>query len=409
VFTAMLPAIFAVIAVVLCLAHLIARRLTANIVRPLNDISFEGDNVPTDVYDELLPFVRRIDRQKREIDGQLVALKSRADTIEAITGNMQEGLILIDRSGVVLIFNKSAADIFGGDDMAHRNVRHICREITFQQGLGRCLAGEHAQINFARAGKIYDVFFSPVYGGGAINGAVILFLDITEKHNAEEQRRAFSANVSHELKTPLTTISALSEMMETGMARAEDVRDFAAKIAGQAKRLIDIIDDIIRLSEFDEGKISKEYTVFDLYELAESVMDALQERADAKHVALSVTGAHLQVRANKRMIDELLYNLVDNGIKYNRMKGQVTVTLSEEDGLCKIAVDDTGIGIPAAHQGRVFERFYRVDTSRSKKTGGTGLGLSIVKHIVEHHGGKIEMQSAEGAGTTVVCYIAKQN
>jgi len=282
--------------------------------------------------------------------------------------------------------------------MAERNILHICRDMEFQQGVKSCLSGTNAELTFARGGRIYNVFFSP---------GVILFFDITEKYDLEQQRRAFSANVSHELKTPLTTISALSEMIENGMAKEEDIQDFAGKISSQAKRLLAIIEDIIRLSEFDEGKTAKEYSSFDLYDLVASVAETLQAQADKKHVSIEITGERFAITANRQMIDELLYNLIDNAIKYNREGGTVSVALDREDGMCKIAVSDTGIGIPPEHRGRVFERFYRVDKSRSKATGGTGLGLSIVKHIAEHHGGRVELESAEGVGTTVVCYVVE--
>ena len=240
----------------------------------------------------------------------------------------------------------------------------------------------------------------------AITGGVILFLDISEKHEAEQQRREFSANVSHELKTPLTTISALAEMIENGMVKEEDIKVFASKISGQVKRLINIIDDIIELSEFDEGTINKEFENFDLYELVEFVIEDLREKANEKQISVNVTGERFHVTADSQKIDELLYNLIDNAIKYNNVNGTVTVTLTKENKLCKITVADTGIGIPIEYQSRVFERFFRVDKSRSKKTGGTGLGLSIVKHIAEHHGGRVELTSTEASGTTVVCSIA---
>jgi len=219
-------------------------------------------------------------------------------------------------------------------------------------------------------------------------------------------RREFSANVSHELKTPLTTISALSEMMANGMVKASDIPDFAGKISNRSKRLIDIIDDIIRLSQFDERKIEKDFSAFDIYELAKTVISALQEKAAERAVTVELTGQPLTITANSRLLDELMYNLVENGIKYNKDGGSVTVNICEEGEWCKITVTDTGIGVAKEHQGRVFERFYRADNSRSKKTGGTGLGLSIVKHIAEHHGGKVELDSVEGVGTTIVCVVA---
>ena len=392
--TRFIPVFLLCLALAACLAFFAARRLTRGITKPINDMDLDAPELTE--YEELLPLMKKIAEQKREIAAQMTVLESRADTIQAIIGNMKEGLILIDSTGMVLTANKSALDIFGESDMARRNILHICRDLDFQQGVKACLSGANTELAFAREGRIYSAFFSP---------GVILFFDVTEKHEAEQQRRTFSANVSHELKTPLTTISALSEMIENGMAKEEDVQAFAAKISGQAKRLLAIIEDIIRLSEFDEGKGNREYASFDLYCLAAAAVEALQPKADEKHVAVSITGKHVQIKANRQMIDELLYNLIDNAIKYNKENGAVAVELGKENGFCKIAVRDTGIGIAKEHQGRVFERFYRVDKSRSKATGGTGLGLSIVKHIAEHHGGRVELESAPGEGTTVVCYV----
>jgi len=236
-----------------------------------------------------------------------------------------------------------------------------------------------------------------------MTGGVILIHDISEKYEAEKQRREFSANVSHELKTPLTTISATAEMIENGMAQTEDIRDFAGKITTQAKRLIYIIEDIIKLSEFDEGTIVAENTEFDLFKLAESVVEVLYQKAEDKNVSVDLVGERFSVTANMQMIDELIFNLIDNAIKYNKDNGSVTVSLFKEGNGFKIVVADTGIGIAEEHRNRVFERFYRADKSRSKKTGGTGLGLSIVKHITEYHGGSVVLTSALDKGTTVEC------
>ena len=400
------PVFLFCLALAACFAMVAARRLTRSITAPINSIDLDAPELTE--YEELLPLMRKIAEQKREIAAQIAALQTRADTIGAITASMREGLILVDSAGIVLAANKSALEIFGESDMAQRSILHICRDMEFQQGVKTCLSDVNAELSFMRAGRAYNVFFSPVRGGGGIGGGVILFFDITERNEAERQRRTFSANVSHELKTPLTTISALSEMIENGMAKEEDIRDFAGKISKQARRLLDIIEDIMRLSAFDEGKTAKEYASFDLYELASSVAEALQAKADEKHVTIRITGERPQLTANRQMIDELLFNLVDNAIKYNKENGTVTVALGREGGLCKIAVSDTGIGIAKEHQGRLFERFYRVDKSRSKVTGGTGLGLSIVKHIAEHHGGRVELESVPEEGTTVVCYVAEK-
>lgn len=405
IFTSVLPAVIIITVLILLCADFIARRLTNNIVRPINNINFDSPDII--VYDELSPFIKKIEQQKNEINGQLLTLQNRSDTINAITENMKEGLILLDKNGTILSANISALTIFAqsGADVADKNIIYICRDMDLLQKIKVCLSGSSSEMSFERDNKIYDIYLSPVYHGGAVSGSIILFLDTTEKYKAEKQRKEFSANVSHELKTPLTTISALSEMIGTGMAKAEDVKGFANKISEQTRRLINIIDDIIRLSEFDEGNVRKEYSDFDLYQLADSVRCSLQDKADEKHVNVEIEGGHFQITANMRMIDELLYNLIDNGIKYNKDGGTVTVTLSSQDDFYKISVSDTGIGIPNEHLERVFQRFYRVDKSRSQKTGGTGLGLSIVKHISEYHKGRVEIESMENKGTTVVCFI----
>ena len=401
VFTVLLPVAVTVAIVILLLATFTSRSLTGSILGPLTDIDFDNENTP--VYDELAPYMKKINQQKREIDEKLSALTERADTIEAITDNMKEGLILIDNKGEALTANNSARSIFG-DDMEHKSILFICRDLDFRNAVNRCLSDENVEMRMERGGRIYNVYMSPVFSNGAARGAVILFQDATERLQAETQRREFSANVSHELKTPLTTISALSEMIESGMAKDGDVKEFASKISEQAGRLLVLIDDIIRLSEFDEGGVLKESTVFNINELAEAVINALRENAGGIEIELS--GEAFDISANRRMIDELLYNLIDNGVKYNKEGGRVIVDVARTgDGMCKISVSDTGIGISEAHQPRIFERFYRVDKSRSKKTGGTGLGLSIVKHIAEYHGGRVELHSAEGEGTIVTCYI----
>jgi len=382
------------------LALLAAGWLTNRITGPINSMDLNAPELTK--YEELLPFMKKITAQKREIAEKIAALNNRADTISAITENMREGLILLDHNGIVLTYNKSTLDIF--DDVERKNILHVCRDVEFQHGVKQCISGKNAEIVFERGDKIYNVYFSPVNNEVDTGGAVVLFFDVTERHRAEQQRREFSANVSHELKTPLTSICALSEMIGNGMAKQEDINGFAAKISEQAKTLIDIINDIIKLSEFDEGKAGRGYEVFGLYELAETVADALRE--NDRGIEIMLSGERFGIAANRRMIDELLYNLIDNGIRYNKDGGSVTVELLQENGLCKIAVSDTGIGISKEHQSRVFERFYRVDSSRSKKTGGTGLGLSIVKHIAEHHGGKVELNSLENKGTTVTCRLA---
>ena len=413
VFPAILPDLVIITVAILILAYYIAYRLTQRIVRPLTDVDFENPEIIDSqhrdaLYEELWPFINKIYHQKLEIDAQLATSKNRAETIEAIIGNMREGLVILDDKGLVLAANKSVLDIFNipkERDILRKNIMHIYRDPAFTQAVKQCLNGARLEINFARHDSVYNAYLNPVNGGGNSRGSIIFFVDATQQFKAETQRREFTANVSHELKTPLTTISALSEMMASGMAKPADMPDFAGKIASHTKRLMDIIDDIIRLSEFDENKTKREYTPFDISALAKTVIVALQDKAAEKAVTIEFAGQPLTIKANNHLMDELMYNLVDNGIKYNNEGGKISLSIEKENSLCKISVADTGIGIADEHQSRVFERFYRVDSSRSKKTGGTGLGLSIVKHIAEHHNGRVVLESVEGVGTTITCYI----
>ena len=412
VFISTISALTAIVIAILLIGYFVAKRLTRKIIKPLAEIDFDStedvlnSELTESLYEELWPYIRKIDQQKHEITDQLTALKNRAETIEAIIANMREGIVMLDEKGAVLAVNQSVLNIFEISDkqeVLQKNIGYIYRDTDFMKGIKNCLDGVHSEMNFTKNARFFNIFLSP-----ANKGAIIFFLDTTEQHKAEAQRKEFTANVSHELKTPLTTISALSEMMSNGMAKADDVTDFSQKILGHTKRLLNIIDDIIRLSEFDESKVEKEFITFNIFELAAAVIASLQDMAAEKSVKLEMAGQagqSMQINANSRLIDELLFNLIDNGIKYNRDGGSVTLNISEENGMCKISVSDTGIGIPQNHQNRIFERFYRVDASRSKKTGGTGLGLSIVKHITEHHGGKVNLESKENAGTTIVCYL----
>ena len=348
----------------------------------------------------------KINEQKNEINKQIKLLTDRAATIEAVTGNMREGLILIDKSGRVLAANRSALDVFNEQTMVEKNILYVYREVEFQEKTKQCLNGERNELVLHKDEKIFNIYFSPVMNDGIVTGVVILFFDITAVFAAEKQRREFTANVSHELKTPLTTIRGFSELIEHGMAKEGDIKLFASKITAQVKRLVYLIEDIIKLSEIDEKPVGYEKESFNLRELAETVVTGLTEKADEKGVRIYLEGEEFSISANKRMIDELLFNLIDNGVSYNKENGSVNVSLSYFEGRCKIAVADTGIGIPLESSSRIFERFYTVDLSRSKKNGGTGLGLAIVKHIAECHGGTVKVESRIGEGTTFVCDIS---
>lgn len=401
------------------LAFFAARRLTARIVAPINGMDL--DDPQLEGYDELLPFAKRIGDQRREIADRVAEVEARTATIAAITENMQEGLFLLDGQGRVLLANRSILGILGKEEVQGKKVIALYRDAAFLDQIERCLAGEKTEGVAEIGGRVYSVFANPVMGSvlpaaddadstgdAAEGGAVLLFIDATERYAMEQQRVAFSANVSHELKTPLTTIAGLSEMMALGIASGEDMQPFAKKIHAQAQRLMNMVDDIIRLSAFDEGVVEGEFEPLDLYDLAEAAVTSLAEEAAKGQVSVNLAGPQdLTIRGNRRMMDELLYNLVDNGIKYNRPGGRVEVILASEEEGVLLTVADTGIGIPAGSLERVFERFYTVDGSRSKKRAGTGLGLSIVKHIAILHGGSIEVKSEAGKGTTFLLRLPR--
>lgn len=405
IFTQSIPIVLGCLLLAAGFAFIAAKRLTKRITSPINSMNLDAPVL--NGYEELLPFLKKIETQKKELSAQLSEIEIRTATISAITENMKEGLLLLDENGTVLLANGSILRILDSDGAVGRNMVEICRDASFMEHAAACLAGEKAEAVLRIDGKFYDVLFNPALEEDTISGAVVLFIDITERYAAETQRKEFSANVSHELKTPLTTISGLSEMIANGTAKESDVRPFADKINKQSGRLINIIDDIIKLSEFDEETVPRAFIRCNLHDLAQAVIDSLQEKAAERGIRIELHGdPGIGITANARMMDELLYNLVDNAIKYNRDGGSITVSFTQSENETLISVADQGIGIPKEHIGRIFERFYRVDKSRSKKTGGTGLGLSIVKHVAEFHGGRVEVQSEEGVGTVFTCALA---
>ena len=398
----LIPVVIICLLVSALLAFLVAKRLTKHITAPINSINLDDPDVGN--YDELLPLVKRMEAQKQEIAAKVSELKNREDTLENITENMQEGLLLLDNTGTVITANRSALLILNTDEAQGKNIVEVCRDSDFIEKMRESGSGHRTESVLRREDRIYNAYFNPVHEAEGKAGTVILLMDATGQYAAERHRKEFSANVSHELKTPLTTISALSEMIADGTAKQQDVQRFGEKISVQSRRLINIIDDIIKLSEFDEGEMAKDFSRFDLHDLVKSVTAGLHEKAAQKNVTVEIQGeGPLLVHANRRMMDELLYNLLDNAIKYNHDGGAVKISLVQESKQYKITVRDTGIGIPDDHLDRVFERFYRVDKSRSKKTGGTGLGLSIVKHIAEFHRGSVRIESDVDAGTCVTC------
>ena len=394
-----IPIVSIVVLLVLVIGYFLAGRLTKRIVHPINKVNLEETLAAP--YDELAPFVQMISQQRQHISQQISDLQNRSETIAAIMDSMSEGVILVDRRGVVLSINKSAADIFVTHSAAAgKNILEILRNVELNEAMRAALSGQRSEMNLSHNDKIYRVYFSPVTDSGAI----ILFLDITEKSMSEQLRREFSANVSHELKTPLTTIYGNAEMLESGMVREADTVQFYGKIKHEAAQLITLIEDIIMLSQLDENSRSVEPEQVDLAATAHDVAQSLAANAKNQNVELIVSGS-ATLFANRSQMVELFYNLMDNAIKYNHPGGTVDVAISATQNGAEITVFDTGIGIPQESQSRVFERFYRVDKSRSKKTGGTGLGLAIVKHIVMVYSGTIELQSSMEKGTSIAVLL----
>ena len=394
VFISVLPQSLLIIAVILLACLIVARSLTKKIIDPINKFNFDKNSK---TYDELSPFIRTITAQKEQIAKALDEVTKKSRVIDAITGNMNEGLILTNNYGTVLSANKSAASILGIKTIpVGKNILVTTRNIAVLEHIQTALSGENTNLVLEIGRKTYHIFFSSVD-----NGVLILFLDITEKAKAEKMRREFTANVSHELKTPLTTISGYAELMSNSMVKPEDITDVSGKMKSESDRLLALIEDIMRLSELDEADGEKSFEQFDLTDLTCEVAESLKRKADENKITISVPKEKYMITANRPMMFELLYNLIDNAIKYNKQSGNVTVTASQTEKGVEISVKDTGIGIDKKHHDRVFERFYRVDKSRSKKIGGTGLGLSIVKHIAMYHEGKVEIESEEGKGTKI--------
>lgn len=396
----MIQPLLIVLIVALILSGLLARRLSRRIVDPLNSLDLEHP-LDNDAYEELSPLLKRIHRQHVEIQTQLRELREKTDEFTQITGSMREGLVLLDEHGSILSINAAAQTLFGADaQCVGRDFLTIERSHEISAAIQAAVTDGHSEVRAERAGRVYQFDISRITSDGKLLGTVILAFDITEQEFAERNRREFTANVSHELKTPLQGIIGSAELIENGMVRPDDLPRFVGHIHAEAARLVTLIDDIIRLSQLDEGDAMPTEPV-DLLAVSQEAAENLHDAAAARDVTVSVTGQPSVIPGVRRLLYEVVYNLCDNAIKYNRGGGRVDVTVAADAGSSSITVADTGIGIAPEHQGRVFERFYRVDKSHSKASGGTGLGLSIVKHAVQYHHGRIELESTPGTGTTI--------
>lgn len=395
-----LQPILIVLIVALVLSGMLAKRLSKRIVEPLNSLDLEHP-LDNDSYEELSPLLNRINRQHNQITAQMRELKKRTDQFAQITASMNEGLVLLDNRGCILSINPAAIEIFGTEpSCVGQDFLSVDRSHDMSVAIQAALKDGHNEIHASRKGLIYQFDISRIAADGETTGVVILAFDITEKETAEQNRREFTANVSHELKTPLQGIIGSAELIENGMVKPEDMSRFVGHIRLEAQRLVTLIGDIIRLSQLDEGGDMPRENV-DLLSVASAAADDLLPSADGQGISIAVEGSPANVYGVKRLLYEIVYNLCDNAIKYNRQGGSVKIRTVSEGGFSSVTVSDTGIGIAPEYQNRIFERFFRVDKSHSKSSGGTGLGLSIVKHAVQYHHGKIELTSAPGKGTSI--------
>lgn len=397
------PLVFIFLAACL-LAGVLSYQVSKKIVKPLSEIDLKHPE-QVETYDELSPFLQRIASQNREIDARMAEIRKQQQEFSMITENMSEGLFVVDRNYQILSYNKSAMQIFGMDPgQEHENLLAVNRSEGFRNAVDSALKGRHTQENLELNGRVYQIIANavcqPDFAEDMV-GAVILVLDVTEKEAQEQYRREFTANVSHELKTPLTSISGIAEIIRNGIVKPEDIPHFAGKIYDESQRLITLIGDIIKLSRLDENQVPMERETVDMLEMARNVVQQLSSVARKSGVTLVANGTHGQVQGVRQVLGEMVYNLCENAVKYNRAGGRVWVDVQQVADHVVLRVKDTGIGIPAAEQGRIFERFYRVDKSHSKAVGGTGLGLSIVKHGAALHHATISVSSEPEQGTEI--------
>ena len=383
----------------LILSGIMASVISKRIVKPVNELDLEHPE-ENKIYEELFPLLGKIHKQNRQIQKQLELAKQQQEEFSLITENMQEGLIVIDRYTMILSANSSAWNLFRVDKVCQgESVYCLDRAEDFRHAIEQVLSGEHAELILKLNGSDIQLIANPVVRGQKTEGAVILLVNVTEKLERENLRREFSANVSHELKTPLTSISGYAEIMMNGLVKSEDMQGFSERIYKEASRMITLVGDIIKLSKLDEGSVELEKENVDLYQMTREIVSRLALQAEKHRIQVEVVGEHVECFGIRQILDEMIYNICENAIKYNKENGKVNIWVGNTLNGKKVIVQDTGIGIPKEHQDRIFERFYRVDKSHSRETGGTGLGLSIVKHGALLHNAEIHVESEEGKGT----------
>lgn len=396
----MLPAICAIILVSVVVAIIMSNKMATSIVKPLNELNLDQP-INNNAYEELAPILTKLHKQHKQIDSQLSMLKEKSDELNQIMASMNEGLVLLDKKGNVLSMNDAAKKLFGIEHIpVGRDFLTVDRSPEMNRAIKKAYDGKHSEFRETRNGSQYQFILNRTESEGKTIGLVILCLDVTDAALAEQNRKEFTANVSHELKTPLQSIIGCAELLENGLVKPEDTSHFIGNIKNEATRLVSLINDIIRLSQLDEDSEIATESV-DLVEVANEVAEVLSASAAKKQVQISVNGDSCAINGVRRYLYEILYNLCDNAIRYNNAGGKVDVSVKRDGENTVVSVSDTGIGIPPEHHSRIFERFYRVDKSHSKETGGTGLGLSIVKHAVAYHHGKLKLDSTPGKGTTI--------
>ena len=396
-----------VLFLMLILSGIMASVISKRIVKPVNELDLEHPE-ENQIYEELSPLLSKIHRQNREIQNQLELAKQQQAEFSLITENMQEGLIVIDKYTMILSANSSAWSLFRVDKGSQgESVYCLDRAEDFRHAIEQVLGGEHAELILKLNGSDIQLIANPVIRGQKTEGAVILLVNVTEKLERENLRREFSANVSHELKTPLTSISGFAEIMQDGLVKEEDIPQFAGRIYKESQRLLQLVEDVIQISQLDEEKTSYTWEPVDVYQVCKNAFESLKEKAQSMNVHLYICGDSMKMDAVRTLLEEAVYNVCDNAIKYNRNDGSVSIFLTQTAHEIQILVKDTGVGIPREDQDRVFERFYRVDKSHSKEIGGTGLGLSIVKHAVGTLKGSVILRSEEGCGTEIYMKFPK--
>lgn len=397
----MLQPAIVIFVIAILLSAVLASGLSKKIVRPLNELNLDQP-LDNDGYDELSPLLRRIDAQQKEIRQQSAELKQKQNEFDVMTSSMSESIILLNKKGTILSINKAAAKLLGTDaSCIGEDIMEINRSLELVGLLHKARAGAHSELIAELGNERYQMIASPVISNDIVSGIVLLIFDVTEKEKAEQIRREFTANVSHELKTPLHTILGSAELLANDMVKPEDIPAFSKRIYSEAQRMIRLVEDIMRLAHLDEGAVNMKWETVNLYAAAEETIKALSDKAENMGIKLELSGEAVRISGIHQLIQEIIYNICDNAIKYNRKGGSVSVTIQKIDQYAAVTVSDTGIGIPAEHQERIFERFYRVDKSHSKEIGGTGLGLSIVKHAARLHNAEIELHSIVDEGTEI--------